>query len=298
MRLVEHRHARMNDVASDRVRRAGRRRRTVGRGGRVLARDAGHARARGREEALPAREDVRRRAHAARRPPAPRHGPRRPARGASSASTVCARSPTASPSSSPGPSTPISRRTDTSCAGASSTRWWPSARSRRAPRCGRAPRRSRRWSRTACVARRGRARTRTTGRPSRSAPATSSSPTAPTRASAGRSAPPATGRIPWAWRFAATSRARTTTSRGSRAISTSRDRDGNHLPGYGWIFPVGDGTVNVGVGLLSTFSGWKNVNTIAPDGGVLRDRAGALGHLARDRVRRRRPAGGSRPADR
>jgi geranylgeranyl reductase family protein len=40
-----------------------------------------------------------------------------------------------------------------------------------------------------------------------------------------------------------------------------RDRDGNHLPGYGWIFPVGDGTVNVGVGLLSTFTGWKDVNT-------------------------------------
>jgi flavin-dependent dehydrogenase len=33
------------------------------------------------------------------------------------------------------------------------------------------------------------------------------------------------------------------------------------LPGYGWIFPVGDGTVNVGVGLLSTFRGWKDVNT-------------------------------------
>jgi geranylgeranyl reductase family protein len=40
-----------------------------------------------------------------------------------------------------------------------------------------------------------------------------------------------------------------------------RDKGGNHLPGYGWIFPVGDGTVNVGVGLLSTFSGWKSVNT-------------------------------------
>jgi geranylgeranyl reductase family protein len=40
-----------------------------------------------------------------------------------------------------------------------------------------------------------------------------------------------------------------------------RDRNGNHLPGYGWIFPVGDGTINVGVGLLSTFAGWKNVNT-------------------------------------
>lgn len=40
-----------------------------------------------------------------------------------------------------------------------------------------------------------------------------------------------------------------------------RDRDGNHLPGYGWIFPVGDGTINVGCGLLSTFRGWKDVNT-------------------------------------
>ncbi len=40
-----------------------------------------------------------------------------------------------------------------------------------------------------------------------------------------------------------------------------QDRSGNHLPGYGWIFPVGDGTVNVGVGLLSTFSGWRDINT-------------------------------------
>jgi menaquinone-9 beta-reductase len=40
-----------------------------------------------------------------------------------------------------------------------------------------------------------------------------------------------------------------------------RDKDGNVLPGYGWIFPVGDGRVNVGVGLLSTFNQWKAVNT-------------------------------------
>jgi geranylgeranyl reductase family protein len=40
-----------------------------------------------------------------------------------------------------------------------------------------------------------------------------------------------------------------------------RDGRGSALPGYGWIFPVGDGTVNVGVGLLSTFKGWKSVNT-------------------------------------
>jgi geranylgeranyl reductase family protein len=40
-----------------------------------------------------------------------------------------------------------------------------------------------------------------------------------------------------------------------------RDRNGASLPGYGWIFPVGDGTINVGVGLLSTFRDWKSVNT-------------------------------------
>jgi flavin-dependent dehydrogenase len=40
-----------------------------------------------------------------------------------------------------------------------------------------------------------------------------------------------------------------------------RDRNGNSLPGYGWIFPVGDGTINVGVGLLSTFKGYREVNT-------------------------------------
>jgi menaquinone-9 beta-reductase len=32
------------------------------------------------------------------------------------------------------------------------------------------------------------------------------------------------------------------------------------LPGYGWVFPVGDGTVNAGVGLLSTFGAWREVN--------------------------------------
>jgi geranylgeranyl reductase family protein len=40
-----------------------------------------------------------------------------------------------------------------------------------------------------------------------------------------------------------------------------RDRRGDTLPGYGWVFPLGDGTVNVGVGLLSTFKRWKDVNT-------------------------------------
>jgi len=40
-----------------------------------------------------------------------------------------------------------------------------------------------------------------------------------------------------------------------------RDADGDVVPGYGWIFPMGDGRVNVGVGLLSTERRWKGLNT-------------------------------------
>jgi len=40
-----------------------------------------------------------------------------------------------------------------------------------------------------------------------------------------------------------------------------RDPSGKVVPGYGWIFPLGDGRVNVGVGLLSTDHAWKGVNT-------------------------------------
>jgi menaquinone-9 beta-reductase len=40
-----------------------------------------------------------------------------------------------------------------------------------------------------------------------------------------------------------------------------RDTNGTVVPGYGWIFPLGDGRVNVGVGLLSTGGAWKGVNT-------------------------------------
>jgi geranylgeranyl reductase family protein len=40
-----------------------------------------------------------------------------------------------------------------------------------------------------------------------------------------------------------------------------RDTEGTVVPGYGWIFPMGDGRVNVGVGLLSTEQRWKGVNT-------------------------------------
>jgi geranylgeranyl reductase family protein len=40
-----------------------------------------------------------------------------------------------------------------------------------------------------------------------------------------------------------------------------RDAQGRAMPGYGWVFPLGDGEINVGSGLVSTFKGWKDVNT-------------------------------------
>jgi menaquinone-9 beta-reductase len=39
-----------------------------------------------------------------------------------------------------------------------------------------------------------------------------------------------------------------------------RDEHGTPVPGYGWMFPAGDGTVNIGVGALSTMKGFKKLN--------------------------------------
>lgn len=38
------------------------------------------------------------------------------------------------------------------------------------------------------------------------------------------------------------------------------DENGTAIPGYGWMFPAGDGTVNIGVGALSTMKGFKKLN--------------------------------------
>lgn len=40
-----------------------------------------------------------------------------------------------------------------------------------------------------------------------------------------------------------------------------RDKYDKALPGYGWVFPMGDGTINVGMLVLSTFKNYKEVNT-------------------------------------
>lgn len=44
------------------------------------------------------------------------------------------------------------------------------------------------------------------------------------------------------------------------ACLSMRDEHGTAVPGYGWMFPAGDGTVNIGVGALSTMKGFKRLN--------------------------------------
>lgn len=44
------------------------------------------------------------------------------------------------------------------------------------------------------------------------------------------------------------------------ACLTLTDEAGVAVPGYGWMFPAGDGTVNIGVGALSTMKGFSKLN--------------------------------------
>lgn len=44
------------------------------------------------------------------------------------------------------------------------------------------------------------------------------------------------------------------------AMLSLKDETGTAVPGYGWMFPAGDGTVNIGVGALSTMKGFKKLN--------------------------------------
>jgi menaquinone-9 beta-reductase len=44
------------------------------------------------------------------------------------------------------------------------------------------------------------------------------------------------------------------------ACLTIKDGNGTWVPGYGWMFPCGDGTVNIGVGALSTMKGFNDLN--------------------------------------
>jgi len=58
------------------------------------------------------------------------------------------------------------------------------------------------------------------------------------------------------------------------ACLTLKDEFGTAVPGYGWMFPAGDGTVNIGVGALSTMKGFKKLNLnklIAAYRGIVED---------------------------
>lgn len=44
------------------------------------------------------------------------------------------------------------------------------------------------------------------------------------------------------------------------ACLTLRSQAGHTVPGYGWIFPTGNGTVNIGVGALSTMKNFRKLN--------------------------------------
>ncbi len=101
-------------------------------------------------------------------------------------------------------------------------------------------------------------------RPRRSGRATSSWPMARTHGSVGPSARSATAPTPRGWPSGIAITGYESPLHAEPWIESAldvRDRNGNSLPGYGWIFPVGDGTINVGIGLLSTFRDWKKVNT-------------------------------------
>ena len=128
----------------------------------------------------------------------------------------------------------------------------PRGRRRRStspPRPGRSPARPGSWCAT------------TTRRRPSCAGATWWSPTGRTRASAASSARRATATGRWGWRCAATTRRRATAEPWIDSHLDIRDPDGQVVPGYGWLFPLGDGRVNVGVGLLSTEGAGKGVNT-------------------------------------
>jgi geranylgeranyl reductase family protein len=68
------------------------------------------------------------------------------------------------------------------------------------------------------------------------------------------------------WPFASAIRTYWETSRSGEPWIEStldlRDRNDKTVPGYGWVVPTGDGTANIGVGVLSTFRDFKTVNPV------------------------------------
>ncbi len=71
------------------------------------------------------------------------------------------------------------------------------------------------------------------------------------------------------------------------ACLSLRDEHGTPVPGYGWMFPAGDGTVNIGVGALSTMKGFKklNLNTLLDQyAAIVREPWGLGGYIDKPRA--------------
>ncbi len=75
-------------------------------------------------------------------------------------------------------------------------------------------------------------------------------------------------------------------------LSACATSTAHRCPGYGWMFPAGDGTVNIGVGALSTMKGFKTPQPEHLARPVRGDRARAV--VARGRTSTSRGRGGCR----
>ena len=197
---------------------------------------------------VPAGEGVRRRAHAAGHPPVdPARASTPASRPAGCTTGGCGSTAASGPSSSTGPISPTSRRTGWSGPAPTSTTCWPATPSRPAPSC------------TSCATSPHRSSTPGPSGSSACRPGTAASSARrgggrrrqlhPAEPGHGPEPSATTGR--WAWRCAPTTAARgtaTTTWSPGWSCGTASRGQSNLLPGYGWIFGMGDGTCNVGLG--------------------------------------------------
>ena len=55
---------------------------------------------------------------------------------------------------------------------------------------------------------------------------------------------------------------------------------GDQLPGYGWVFPMGSGVFNIGLGYVNSYKNWQSINATQFLGEFLRTLPAGLGAAA------------------
>ena len=73
--------------------------------------------------------------------------------------------------------------------------------------------------------------------------------------------------------------------------------EGDQLPGYGWVFPMGDGVFNIGLGYVNSYKNWQSINATQFLGEFLRDAAARLGAAADRGVEEEQERAGLAAAD-